>query len=275
MDFIESVNTYVTGTFPDAVADNSSGVATADGFEFIAEWINNSVIGNQQDWMNYAGLTPNGVTESDGFSQVREAVQLGHGIGPGKAVIWLLDDDPSVTGDRVLLLEGQGVLIASYPLLDAVSWVGDAGGTHNAAVKTGGGFFYRSSDAAGTTPNAVGPYLQLPESRGYAMRVLDTAATIDPDGASRFLGDVQVDAMQRITGEHAANVNAGPIRSGGGDQVGVFTDGTVRAQVVEITVAAGFNLLFDSSLSVSPNVAKTDDIETRMSNFSIKLGITY
>lgn len=282
MDFIENVNTFVTGVFPDTVADNSSGVGTTDGFEFIAEWINNSVIGNQQDWMDYASLTPNGVTESTGFSQLREAMQLGHGIGPGKGVMWFLGDDPSVTGDRVLLLEGQGVLIASYPQLDAKCYVGDGA---NAAVAAGGGSglsrggFYHASDAAGTVPDTAGPYLILPDSVGYALRVLDSGAAVDPQGALRFLGDNQADAMQRITGT-LFGPNA--VDRSGWDKTlngasNLFTaSGSDQDYVNNGTSPGGTqNIDFDSTNSTSPNPAKTDDIETRTANISFKLGITY
>ena len=158
---IENVNTFVTGVFPDTVADNSTGASTADGFEFIAEYINNSIIGDQQDWMDYAGLTPDGVTEAAGVSQIREAIQKGNAVGPGYSSVRFIEDIPSVHGDRVLILSEQGVLVASYPELDAATWVGGAG-TDNQDRYDAGGKFYRSSDAGGATPNIAGPYLQLP-----------------------------------------------------------------------------------------------------------------
>lgn len=156
MQAIENVNVFVTGVFPDAEADNSTTAVSQDGFEFIAEYINNSVIGNQQDWLDYAGLTPNGVTEAAGQSQVREAIQLGHGIGPGTYKQWGKFDDPSVTGDRILLLSGQGVLRASYTPLDVEVYVGD--GNNPTAP-----FFYHADDAAGTIRNIAGAYLILPK----------------------------------------------------------------------------------------------------------------
>ena len=173
MQAIENVNVFVTGVFPDAEADNSTTAVSQDGFEFIAEYINNSVIGNQQDWLDYAGLTPNGVTEAAGFSQVREAIQLGNAIGPGWVSRRDIFDDPSVHGDRSLLLAQQGVLIASYVPLDAAVYVGDA---NNAAVHAAGGYYYRSSDAGGLTPNIAGPYLQLPPNPS-------------PVGLKQYLGD--------------------------------------------------------------------------------------
>jgi hypothetical protein len=271
---IENVNTYVSGTFPNTVAVNSSGPATQDGFEFIAEWINNSVIGNQQDWMDYAGLTPNGVTESAGVSQIRNAVQLGNAIGPGIGVQWWKNDDPSVTGDRVLLLQGQGVLIASYPLLDAACYVGDA---NNAAVAAGGGKFYRSSDAAGTTPNIAGPYIQLPEARGYTLRGLDQSAVVDPDGASRYLGDNQVDSFQAWQlGVDADDTGAKEYwaRSSTRDYLSTEAAQSGFTPLQMQTTAqgvAGKVIPKDDGTNGTPRVST----ETRMTNISIKFGITY
>lgn len=154
-----SVVTYFSGANPDVLAINSSGAATQDGTEWIAELINNGIFGWTQDALDYAGIIPNGVTEAAGASQIREALQLGNAIGPGFGKQYFKFDDPSVTGDRALLLAEQGVLIASYVELDAACYVGDG---NNAAVHAAGGKFYRSSDSGGATPNIAGPYLQLP-----------------------------------------------------------------------------------------------------------------
>ena len=167
-----------------------------------------------------------------------------------------------------MLLSEQGVLIASYPDLDAATWVGDAGGTHNAAVHAGGGKFYRSSDAPGTTPNPAGPYLQLPEGRGYVLRGFDIAGTVDPDGASRFLGDNQVDAMQGVTGVFEAGRISGL-------SSGAFSDAAGGTAANAGNTSVSRVVTFDNSGSTSPNAAKTDDVETRMTNTSIHWGITY
>lgn len=253
-----SVQTYYAGSFPNVLAINSTGAATQDGTEYIAEQINNGIFGWMQDFMDYAGLTPNGVTEAAGVCQIRSAIQLGNGIGPGKLVGWFLNSDPSVTGDRVLLLQGQGILHANYPELLAAVYVGDG---NNSAVAAGGGAFYKSTDAAGTTPSTSGTYLILPESRGYTLRGLDLAASVDPLGASRFLGDNQTDAFQGH--EHVAEWEYGT--SGSTSNRGLAASGGTR------------------SIDNNPGTYRTDgtngtprvDSETRMSNLSIKFGITY
>lgn len=168
-----SVVTYFSGTYPDVLAINSSGAATQDGTEWIAELINNGIFGPSQAILDYANLTPDGVTEAAGASQIIEAIQKGNAVGPGMYVQRAINDTPAVYGDRVLILAEQGVLIASYPELDAATYVGDA---NNTTVASAGGKFYRSSDAGGSTPNIAGPYLQLP-------------AQPEPKFLKQYLGD--------------------------------------------------------------------------------------
>lgn len=276
----ENKYTNISGTHPNALLIDASGVGTTDGSEYAALPQNDGWDSVSQAIMAYmaggtnaptgtAG-TPNGVSEAAAVSQIIQALQLSNGVGPGKGVIWFGDDDPSVTGDRVLLLQGQGVLIASYPDLDAKVYVGN---TANPTVAAGGGKFYRSSDSGGATPNTAGPYLQLPEARGYTLRGLDLAAAVDPLGAARFLGDNQADAMQRITGFLEADRLTQPVSTQGG----VLSQGTsaLLSQSAASGTVTSNRIDFDSANSTSPNAAKTDDVETRMANLSIKLGITY
>jgi hypothetical protein len=189
---------YTTGISPLVKAQNSTGAATPDGTEFIAELIDDLFMGPMQAVLDYAGLTPNGVTEEAGASQFIEAIGKGFAAGPGVGGDWWLDDDPATSGHRALLMQGQGVLRASYPDLDDAVYVGDA---NNAAVAAGGGSglsrgaFYHADDAAGLTPNTTGAYLILPDTRGRSGRGKDPSATVDPQGALRFLGDEQNSAI--------------------------------------------------------------------------------
>lgn len=150
-----AVQVEITGVFPDVLAKNSTGAATQDGTEYIAEQINNGIFGWMQDFMEYASLIPNGVIEANGASQIREAIQLGNAIGPGLYVQWGKFDDPSVTGDRVLLLSGQGVLIATFIDLVDATYVGDG---NNATAP----FFFKATTAAGTIRDTAGPFFILP-----------------------------------------------------------------------------------------------------------------
>lgn len=179
--------------FPDNASVNASGPGATDGTEFVKVMIDNYMFGIIQAMLDRAGLTPDGVVESATASQFIDSLQLGVAMPAGTITEFAAAADPAVSGHRAILLQGQGILRANFPDLDAAVYVGDG---NNAAVAAGGGAFYRSDDEPGATPNIVGIYLQLPESRGVVPRGLDTAATIDPDGASRFLGDLQIDAMQ-------------------------------------------------------------------------------
>ena len=274
---LATVYTNVTGVFPDVTAQNATGAGTTDGTEFIKAGIDNGPeFGFMQSMMAYGAGganaptgtmgVPNGVSDGEGVNQIIEAMQRGFGIGPGKLTGWFLNDDPSVTLDRVLLLQGQGVLVATYPDLTAEVYVGDG---NNVAAQAVGAAFYKSSSADGLNPIDGGAFLILPESRGYALRGLDLAASVDPDGATRLLGDNQVDAGQRITGSIVEKrIN----RSGAA--TGVFST-TTENTGAESGTLPGINIQFDSSGSTSPNAAKTNDVETRMSNLSIQFGITY
>ncbi len=115
--------------FPNTLAVNASGPSATDGTEFVKAMIDD-IWGARQAVMDAAGLVPDGVTEAPGTSQFLEALWL-IGPGPGIGTEWLKALDPGVTGDRALFRNGQGVLIASYPLLDAACYVGDG---NNAAV---------------------------------------------------------------------------------------------------------------------------------------------
>ena len=259
-----------SGVFPDTIAINASGPSTTDGTEFVSNMINDSMWGVWQMILNHASLTPNGVLESDSASQIKEALQKAFGSPPGTSQQWFLADDPGTTGHRALLLNGQGILRANFPDLDSAVYVGDG---NNGAVASGGGFFYRADDAAGTTPNIAGVWLILPETRGYFPRGLDTAASVDPDGASRFLGDTQLDASQ-------GHIHFGGIAS---NNTGAFVYGS---DVTDIPGAATTHMdTSGGSVVTQPEVSdpKDDgsngtprtDTETRAINYSTKWVVWY
>lgn len=256
-----------SGAFPDTLAINASGPSATDGTEFIANMINDSMWGPWQMILNRAGLSPNGVLESDSASQIREALQKGFGAPVGTVTQWHLDDDPGTSGHRALLLNGQGILRANYAELDAACYVGDG---NNASVAAAGGGYFRADNSDGSSPNIAGIYLILPETRGYTARGLDAAATVDPDGASRFLGDNQVDAVQKITGQ--ATFIFGSDLAAATGALDVTSTGTAVSGGSD---AQSYTLDFDNSNSTSPNAAKTDDVETRMSNFATKFAVWY
>ena len=272
MKTLENTVVNSSGVFPDTLAVNSTGPATTDGTEFVAGYINNFVTGIAQAVVDYAGITPDGVVEAAGTSQFLEALQKGASYLPGMVHEWNLNVDPATIGFRGLNLNGQGVLRALYTELDTNCYVGDA---NNAAAHAAGAGYYRADDAAGTIPNIAGVYLIIPESRGYTTRGLDIAASVDPQGAARFLGDGQGDAGQTLSGTMGIEA-VGPSPNAPSAS-GVFGN-IVLSNYNAGSALAGFgtrSMDFDSSNSTSPNPAKTDDVETRMSNRSTKYIVIY
>lgn len=262
MQDYEVAFTNKSGTFPDIVAINASGPGATDGTEFNANMINDSMWGVMQMILNRAGLSPNGVLESDSASQIREALQKGFGAPVGVVTQWHIDDDPGTSGHRALLLNGQGILRASYTELDAAVYVGDG---NNAAVAAAGGAYFRADNSDGSSPNVAGIYLILPETRGYVPRGLDVAASVDPDGASRYLGDNQVDAFQG----HYHDGDVGRVASPNDG----FSTGLQAAGVVPTDFVGALEVT--DPITDGVNGAPRIDSETRMVNFSTKFVVWY
>jgi hypothetical protein len=266
----------VNGILGNYTAKNASGATATDGTPYVASVIDD-IWGPKQALMDLAGLTPNGVTESVSASQILEAMRKGYALGAGYIVQYDKAALPAVNGDRVLLLTGQGVLVATYADLTNAMYVGDA---NNAAVAAAGGAYYRADDAAGTLPNITGAYLILPDYRGVVPRGLDVAGSIDPQGAARFVGDLQQDAFQNW------QVGAKNDNSGAKDYWGIVqtrnVGNSVQALANRADVAYGDNT---SSFQGSANaLVPMDDgtngtprtsTETRMYNVSTTFGITY
>jgi microcystin-dependent protein len=125
----------------------------------------------------------------------------------------------------------------------------------------------------------------IPDLRGKFPRGYDHGAGNDPDVSSRTaqatggntgdnVGSVQDSAMQRITGDADTAGNIGFFQSGGTEN-GVFKKGTTKGNAITNTPASADLLAFDSSLSSSPNTAKTSDYETRPINVSVMFIIKY
>lgn len=256
---------YNGAAFPDFAGKNATGAGATDGTEFIAAMIDNWMWGWSQALLNYCGLTPDGVTESDSASQILDALNM-VGVPVGSVIEWNRVNDPATDGLRYLLLNGQGILRANYTDLDSAVYVGDG---NNAAVAAAGGGYYHADDAAGATPNTAGVYLILPESRGYAPRGLDLAASIDPQGASRYLGDNQLDAFQghrlNVWGESLSE----PLYltgSSGSPSNSIYQSGTF---------SSGTQALADGFLTDGVNGTPRISSESRMTNRSTKYAIRY
>jgi hypothetical protein len=207
------------GAFPLVTSRNSTGPGNLDGTPYIKNFIDD-LWGFSQALMSAAGLTPNAVQESATASQRLEAIRRISGY-PGEVVSWMGDQaDPNTLGIRLLQLKGQGVLRATYSELDAATWVGT---TPNLTASA----FYRADDAGGVTRNPTGVYLILPDLRGAFVRGLDVSGTVDPQGASRDIGNLQDWAVF----DHSHQI----FRSGGPGASGYASE----------TLAAGANSVID------------------------------
>ena len=165
MKSVENTFTFKSGVFPDAVSVNSTGPTTTDGTEIIKNMIDNWLFGPSQALMDRAGLVPDEVVESATASQYITALQRVLGDPPGVVKQWMLNDDPAVFGVRGIPLQGQGVLVATYPDLVTNTYIGDIANPTAPA-------FFRADDAAGTSRNIAGVYMILPETRGVSPRAI-------------------------------------------------------------------------------------------------------
>jgi len=186
--------TNFSGAFPDTEAINVSAPGAGDGTEFVAALVND-IWGRAQALMDYAGLTPDGVQEAPDTAQIMSAIGHGFGIGPGVGVIYWKNDTPAVWGDRVLLLQGQVILIASYPLLVAATYCG------NALNPTAPAFYKVQND--GVTRDTAGTKFVLPDARGLSLKNIGNATVNTRTKTGPVsLGEEQEDQGQ----EHLHNI---------------------------------------------------------------------
>ncbi len=252
IDYLASFINTDGSAFPNTEAVNVSAPGAGDGTEFVALLVND-IWGRAQAIMDYAGLTPNGVMEAPGTAQIIEALCKGLGVGPGMGVIYWKNDTPAALGDRVLLLQGQVILIATYPLLAAAVYCGDA---NNATAPA----FYKTSDAGGTTRSTAGTYLVLPDTRGLSLKGVGNATvnTRTKTGPAA-LGEVQEDQMQGHFHMGRGTNSSGPgtwmqMATAGGNNIANSveqeitngTNGTPRtgAQTRDCTIGTNFGITY-------------------------------
>lgn len=254
IDYLASFTNTNGAAFPGTLGINATGAGAGDGTEFVKLFVDD-LWGGRQALLDAAGLTPDGVTEAIDTSQLLESIRMISGA-PGNGVIWWATDDPATIGERVLLLTGQVILMASYPEMALSVYVGD--GTNGTASA-----FYKTSDAGGTIRSTSGTYMVLPDLRGYALRGLDVAAAVDPDGASRDIGSIQLSAFQGHWHDTLETPNSA-ITSGGYPQPGSGTSGNpLNVNSIKDPITDGVN-----------GTPRTDS-ETRMINIACKFGIRY
>jgi hypothetical protein len=253
----------ITGTFPNVASTNVTAPGAQDGTPFYKPLVDD-LWGARQALMNHAGLTPDAVTEADGASQQLTAIQMVAG-NPGEVVLWQGNaSDPSTLGVRLLPLNGQGVLVASYADLVTYCYVGDGNNPTAAA-------YYKATDAGGTSRSTSGSYFILPDLRGQFVRGLDTSGTIDPDGASRDIGDIQDDATEKhnhlimeegLSGtQYQSSTAVGPAYSGASVYM-IYTTAIANAYWHASAIEIGTDI---SGSAPVTGVGKVD-VETRATN---------
>jgi hypothetical protein len=179
-----------TVDYPYGLAQNITTPGDGTGTPFVADLVND-LWGLQQELVQRAGITPSGVPDHAGDSDVFNAMRRTCGY-PGLIVPCATYADPATLGLRLLELDGSGILIASYPDLVTACYIGDA---NNADANADA--FYKSSDAAGTSRTTAGPYMKLPDMRGKFLRGSDLSASVDPEAANRgYHGTNQTDQIE-------------------------------------------------------------------------------
>jgi len=276
IDYVSSLNTNGLG-FPQTAAKMATGAGATDGTQFIDLFIDD-LWGARQALMAYAGLTPDTVPEAWNASQHLDALKKSFGW-PGEVVAWcgstnftgFGSDSELANGIKLMLLAGQGILRATYADLDAAVYCGNSANPTASA-------FYHADDAAGTSRNTAGVYLILPDFRGVALRGLDTAAAIDPDGAGRDLGNIQKDGMQRHghdiypqgTGYTIWDPGAANVASGSGKRCPEILSSGTLIDAAGITDEYGVSYAGWFTPGSKDNVA-----ETRMYNGAVNWVIRY
>ncbi len=241
--------------FPDTEAVNVSAPGAGDGTEFVKLLVDD-VWGRAQALLDYAGMVPDGVSEAAGTAQIMEALSRGFGIGPGIGVIYDKNDTPIAHGDRVLLKQGQVILIATYPLLVAATYCGNAANPTAPA-------FYKTSDAGGTIRDIAGAYMVLPDARGLGLKMLGNATI---NGRTKVgptaLGEKQEDQFQGFTIGSAGH----PIQNSSASYT--VPGGALR---VPFESAGSLIIPLDDGTNGTPRTG----VNTRDSSIGTNFGITY
>lgn len=235
------------------------------------EAIVNDLFGFQQELLNKAGITiaGSGTPDKVGASEYFDAIRATCGY-PGMIQPLALNVDPSTLGLRMLIMDGSGILVASYSDLVDATYIGDPDNPTADA-------FYRADDAAGTARNTAGAYFILPDTAGRFLRGADTSGSIDPDGASRLIGSDQFDALQKhnhviqndIDGTYATQTSVG---SDGVAVTAMSPTGSVSGAKFQAS-AANVGDAISGFINIS-GVGRVD-IETRPRNMQVKWGIWY
>lgn len=255
IDYVASFINTDGVAFPDTKAVNVSAPGAGDGTEFVALMVND-IWGRAQALLDYAGLTPDGVTEAPDTAQFLEAIGKGFGVGPGMGVIYWKNGTPAANGDRVLLLQGQTIEIASYPLLAAAVYVGDG---NNATAPA----FYKTSDTPGTIRDTGGAYMVLPDTRAVSLKGVGNQTINTRVKSGPAFGAVEEDQIQG----HYHSPLSPMTKFTGISPSGTNADGATAARTDQSTTGAAVT----DGIHGTPRTGTT----TRDNTLGTNYGITY
>jgi hypothetical protein len=242
------------GAYPTASAKSATGAGTGDGSEFRKQFLD-ELLGMWQAITKEAGYSDfDGTTEAYGTSQIVESLRRLCG-SPGE-IVASFHNPTALALQRLILLTGQTITITTYPALVNNVYVGDANNATAAA-------FYKCTNAGDPngSRNVAGTLLKLPDMRGYTLRGLNTSAGVDPDGASRSLGSVQLDSFQ-------GHFHQAYIASGSGSTT-YFSNGTTASS---LGAAIGLEQIKEAKTDGTNGTPRTA-IETRMVNVACNYAI--
>lgn len=254
-----------TSAYPYGVPRNVTTPGDGTGTPWEEDLIKD-IFGLQQELLSKAGITPSGNPDQVGTSQYLDAIRRAGGY-PGKIDVFALNDDPDTFGIRALVLDGSGVLRATYSDLDTAVYCGN---TANPTADA----FYRADNANGTSRNTAGAYLILPDCRGKFIRGYDPTAVTDPSGASRLRGSNQawaaLDHMHELSdtgGDY--NLASSHDFSGGGPYTVLTPAG--GGTLIADTMYTGTNFI----TKVAVAAGNLSSVETRPVNISFQICIWY
>lgn len=259
INYLANFNTN-GAAFPATAAINVSVPGAGDGTEFKALLVNDAW-GARQAIMNYAGLTPNAASETYSNSQFLTAIT--RSLSPaGMVFMSHTQQDPATLGYRFLELNGQGIVRANYPDLDAACYVGAA---RNPTAQ----YYYRANDSGGSSRSTTGAYLILPDMRGAFARGYDPTATRDPDGVTRGFPDSQAHAFEDHA--HQCVTNEYPVLYA--ERSGLKTTGAEPCFEPTVSISGyGLDLIAGGySYIISGNW----EVETRPVNVQVKFWVRY
>ncbi len=262
IDYLASFANTNGVAFPDTESINVTAPGAGDGTEFVKLMVDD-IWGRAQALMDYAGLVPDGVSEAPDTAQILDAIGLGFGVGPGVGVIYWKNDTPAVHGDRILLLQGQEILIATYPLLFAAVYVGDPDNP------TAPAFYATNGAGVRTLPGGGATHFILPDSRGLSLKNIGDAIV---NGRTKT-GPVELGEEQEDQAQHHWH----DVQSKTGGQKFYEDTGGAGGRVTIVTATADLARPFEAEMMITDGVsgAPRGGANTRDSILGTNFGITY